>query len=97
MRYFDINMPLVLYIDGLVQYWSNPIANAREILQSCTKPSIWTIIIMMRWYHTTINRLISTTAIPITSSVVVMLDEGHIFKAESISAISPASKPEDEY
>ena len=30
-----------LYIDGLVQNWSNPIANAQELMQSCTKPSIW--------------------------------------------------------
>ena len=30
-----------LYIDGLVQDCSNSIANALELLQSCTKPSIW--------------------------------------------------------
>ena len=29
------------YIDGLVQGYSISIANAMEILQSCTKPSIW--------------------------------------------------------
>ena len=29
------------YIDGLVQDCSNSIANALELLQSCTKPSIW--------------------------------------------------------
>ena len=28
-------------IDGLVQYCSNSIANALELLQSCTKPSQW--------------------------------------------------------
>ena len=28
-------------IDGLVQDCSNSIANALELLQSCTKPSIW--------------------------------------------------------
>ena len=28
------------YIDGLVQDCSNSIANALELLQSCTKPSI---------------------------------------------------------
>ena len=28
------------YIDGLVQDWSNSIANALELLQSCTKPSV---------------------------------------------------------
>ena len=31
------------YSDGLVQDCSNPIANALELLQSCTKPSIWSI------------------------------------------------------
>ena len=30
-------------IDGLVQDYSNSIANALELLQSCTKPSIWWI------------------------------------------------------
>ena len=30
-------------IDGLEQDCSNSIANALELLQSCTKPSIWTI------------------------------------------------------
>ena len=29
------------YIDGLVQDCSNSFANALELLQSCTKPSIW--------------------------------------------------------
>ena len=29
------------YIDDLVQDYSNTIANALELLQSCTKPSIW--------------------------------------------------------
>ena len=29
------------YINGLVQDCSNSIANALELLQSCTKPSIW--------------------------------------------------------
>ena len=29
------------YIDGLVQDRSNSIANALELLQSCTKPSTW--------------------------------------------------------
>ena len=27
-------------VDGLVQDWSNPIANTLELLQSCTKPSM---------------------------------------------------------
>ena len=30
------------YLDGLVQDCSNSIANALELLQSCTKPSIYT-------------------------------------------------------
>ena len=29
------------YIDGLVQDYSNSIANALELLQSCTKPSVF--------------------------------------------------------
>ena len=29
------------YFDGLVQDCSNSIGNALELLQSCTKPSIW--------------------------------------------------------
>ena len=33
---------LYIYIDGLVQDCSNSIANALELLQSCTKPSIYT-------------------------------------------------------
>ena len=32
-----------LHIDGFVQYCSSSIANALELLQSCTKPSGWTI------------------------------------------------------
>ena len=32
-----------MYIDGSVQNCSNSIANALELLQSCTKPSISTI------------------------------------------------------
>ena len=32
---------MMLHIDGLVQDRSNSIANALELLQSCTKPSIW--------------------------------------------------------
>ena len=34
-------MFLTLYIDGLVQDCSNSIAGALELLQSCTKPSIY--------------------------------------------------------
>ena len=30
-----------MYVDGLVQACSNSIANALELLQSCTKPSMW--------------------------------------------------------
>ena len=32
-----------LHIDGLVQDCSNYIANALELLQSCTKPSTWSL------------------------------------------------------
>ena len=43
---FEKNMNIYLkqcslYIDGLVQDYSISIANALEILQSCTKPSIY--------------------------------------------------------
>ena len=31
------------YFDGLVQDCSNSIPNALELLQSCTKPSIWVV------------------------------------------------------
>ena len=31
------------HLDGLVQDYSNFIANALELLQSCTKPSIWSV------------------------------------------------------
>ena len=34
------------HIDGLVQDCSISIANALELLQSCTKPSIWPIFLM---------------------------------------------------
>ena len=33
----------LVHIDGLAQDCSNSIANAHELLQSCTKPSIWCI------------------------------------------------------
>ena len=31
---------MIVYIDGLVQDYSNSIANALELLQSCIRPSI---------------------------------------------------------
>ena len=31
----------IIYIDGLVEDWSNSIANAQGLLQPCTKPSIY--------------------------------------------------------
>ena len=34
------NLQIHLYVDGLVQDCSNSIANALELLQSCTKPSM---------------------------------------------------------
>ena len=36
-----IYMFIYIYIDGLVQDCSNSIANELELLQSCTKPSIY--------------------------------------------------------
>ena len=36
----------IQYIDGLMQGYSNAIADALELLQSCTKPSIWRL-----WYQ----------------------------------------------
>ena len=36
-------------IDGLVQDRSNSIANAMELLQSCTKPSIQPDSVLWRW------------------------------------------------
>ena len=36
---------MVIHIDGLVQDCSNSIANAMELLQSCTKPSICAIYV----------------------------------------------------
>ena len=32
---------MVIYFDGLVQDCNDPIASALEVLQSCTKPSIY--------------------------------------------------------
>ena len=40
MPIFEVTMVIIDYIDGLVQDCSNSIANALELLQSCTKPSI---------------------------------------------------------
>ena len=40
---------LCLYFDGLVQGCSNSIANALELLQSCTKPSIWSCLPPQEW------------------------------------------------
>ena len=37
-------------IDYLVQDYSNPIANALELLQSCTKPSIYSEIYVHAFY-----------------------------------------------
>ena len=37
----SINMITNSYIDALVQDCSHSIANALELLQPCTKPSIW--------------------------------------------------------
>ena len=40
IEYVNNGLTLNEYIDGLGQYWSYPIANALELLQSCAKPSI---------------------------------------------------------
>ena len=40
IRHYFINL-FTRGFDGLVQYCSSSIANALEILQACTKPSIW--------------------------------------------------------
>ena len=37
-------------IDALVQGRSIPIADALEILQSCTKPSIWSVLKNCHWW-----------------------------------------------
>ena len=39
-KWFNCTWPVSEYMDGLVQDFSNSIANALELLQSCTKPSI---------------------------------------------------------
>ena len=40
----------VLYIDGLAQDCSNSIANAMELLQSCTKTSIYLTVVSFSRY-----------------------------------------------
>ena len=40
-----------VYIAGLVQGCSNSIANALELLQSCTKPSIWDLKPLPCWIN----------------------------------------------
>ena len=47
---------VVIHIDGLAQHCSISIANALEILQSCTKPSIWWTIFMVISPQGTYNR-----------------------------------------
>ena len=60
-----------VYIDGLVQDCSNSIADALELLQSCTKPSIWYIehdsikptnpMITVSFHHNIHSKLYITT------------------------------------
>ena len=38
-------------IDGLVQDCSNSIANAMELLQSCTKPAVLSFFTILHWAH----------------------------------------------
>ena len=40
-----------LHINGLVQDCSNSIANALELLQSCTKPLIWQLYMLTLWCY----------------------------------------------
>ena len=40
----------VWHIDGLVQNCSNSIANALELVQSCTKPLIYPAFVIVRIY-----------------------------------------------
>ena len=37
------------YMDGLVQDYSNTIANALELLQPSTKPSVWTTYLVLTY------------------------------------------------
>ena len=37
---YNVDLVIDNIMDGLVQDWSNSIANALELLQSCTKPLI---------------------------------------------------------
>ena len=41
----------MVYIDDLAQDCSNSIANARELLQSCAKPSIWGRKLVYAWAY----------------------------------------------
>ena len=40
----------IRHFDGLVQDYSNSSALAMELLQSCTKPSIWCIVLLFPYY-----------------------------------------------
>ena len=44
-------IPVAVYIDGLAQDCSNSIANALELLQSCTKPSICSLVLAIQAGH----------------------------------------------
>ena len=51
-------MVCIYYIDGLAQDCSNSIANALELMQSCTKPSIWFVVNLVKYillYNFTIH------------------------------------------
>ena len=47
----EILNPPLMYIDCFVKDCNNSIANALELLQSCTKLSIWGIFAMDQWVH----------------------------------------------
>ena len=62
----------MLYINGLVQDYSNPIANALELLQSCTKPSVYTttrFCCLIGWLHDHMEWILNL-AISVTDKLV---------------------------
>ena len=66
----------MIYLDGLVQDCSNSIAKALELLQSCTKPSI---------YHMSIQQQCKT-AFKITGNIYMKLQAMYpnIYKGELV-------------
>ena len=61
--YWMVSLSLVISyhdVDGLVQDCSNSIANALDLLQSCTKPLIWSSSAMINFLQNTRNRSLIT-------------------------------------